>query len=72
MPDNIPRIPPAVTKLVEKDRTWYEQADDWTWWWLRAQRNRRTWSDLPGGCAIQLPLTRQVPIAGGRDKSLPI
>jgi hypothetical protein len=30
-------IPVAATRLVEALRTWYEEADDATWWWLRIQ-----------------------------------
>ena len=50
----IPAVPPAVTRLVEADRTWYEQADDWTWWWLKVQ----TGSFMLGAiCLVVVPFS---------------
>jgi hypothetical protein len=41
-------IPAAATSLVEALRTWYEQADDATWLWLRIQ----TLSFVAGGALL--------------------
>jgi hypothetical protein len=38
----------ATTRLVEALRPWYEKADDWTWWWLRAQ----TWTFMVGSLLL--------------------
>jgi hypothetical protein len=34
---SIDMLAAAATRLVEALRTWYERADDATWWWLRIQ-----------------------------------
>jgi hypothetical protein len=40
---DVSEIAHATTNLIEALRTWYERADDWTWWWLRTQ----TWTVRP-------------------------